>query len=181
MQTTPSPLEAAPSLTSINVGAPVRVAQPADEGDLMSMLRRMHQERPQPFPMSEDMVRETLLRTITPNRNAVDAGKSVCGIIGEPGRIQASIGLAIQSPWYSATQFLGGIWFQVLPEYRRHPHARELILFSKQIADAMQMRLRIDSALMQGTAAVAEDRLWRRHLGGEWVGSSYLYQPTGGL
>lgn len=158
----------------------VRVAKPDDEDDLMAMLKRMHRDNPQPFPLSEMMLRETVQHAITPNRNAPDAGSSVSGIIGEPGCIEASIGLIVTSLWWSSEPFLAGLWFHVVPEYRRHPHARALIVFAKAIADALQMRLRIATMIREGHKTVADDRLWKRHLGGEWHGSSYLYSPTAG-
>ncbi len=149
------------------------MAGPSDEADLMDMLRRMHKGR----LMSEDIVRAEVQRAITPNRNAPDAGQAICAIIGEPGRIEASIGLAMASPWYSSAQFIGPRWFHVVPEYRRQDHARALILFAKYAADALHMTLHIRNDILASQEAAAEDRLWKRHLGAEWCGSSYLYQP----
>lgn len=156
--------------------AQVRVAKPEDEDDLMGMLRRMHRDNPQPFPMSEELVRETVQRAITPNRNSLDDCQSVCGIIGEDC-IEASIGLVTTHMWFSDAPFLAKLWFWVVPEYRRHPHARALMQFSTKLADALQMQMRIANMVKEGEKSVADDRLWKRHLGGEWCGSSYLYQP----
>jgi hypothetical protein len=73
----------------------------------------------QPFPISEEKLRMTVQRAIIPNRNDPDAGQAVCGIIGVPGRLEASVCLSVTSTWYSDMPFLGDLWLFVCPEYRR--------------------------------------------------------------
>lgn len=183
MQTTPSPLEAAPSLTLAGSEiVPVRVAQPADEAPLMAMLRVMHKEggfrdgQGRPFPICEDMVRATVQRAIIPNRNDPSSGQACCGIIGEPGRVEASICLGVSTTWYSPKPFLGDFWTFVYPEYRHGTnHAKALIEFAKAVAVAVSMPLTLGN--VAADRAEAKDRFLSRSLGVKRYGSTFLFNP----
>jgi hypothetical protein len=160
--------------------ASVRVATPDDEGDLIAMLRVMHEEggmrdgANQPFPISEEKLRTMVQRATIRNRNEPDAGQMVCGIIGEPGQIEASICLMIKRPWYSDMPFLANPWFYVCPEYRRRTqHARMLITFAKALAHAVRMPLRMGD--MTAERAEAKERILERSPGVRRFGGCFLY------
>lgn len=171
------PSESAQAAPSPSV---VRVAQPSDEEELMDMLRLMHKESGfrdefnQPFPIDEELVRGTVQKAIIRDRNALDVGQSCCGIIGEPGNLQASVCLGIGATWYSRRPFLGDYFTYVKADYRRSGHARSLIRFAIKIAIATRLDLRMGNVTLERTAA--KDRFFER-LGFKTYGQTFFYSP----
>lgn len=177
-----STLDADAMMRPVEAGS-VRVATPADEGDLVAMLRIMHTEgglrdgANQPFPISEDKLRMTVQRAIIPQRNDPDAGQAVCGIIGAPGQLEASICLATTATWYSDMPFLADLWVFVCPDYRRKTgHARTLIGFAKAMATAAQLPLMMGN--VSAERSEAKDRFLERGLGAKPYGRYFVWHPA---
>lgn len=149
--------------------APVRLAQRDDEGELMDMVRSMHQESAlrsaegTPIPLDEDMARATLHRAIIPNRNGCDMPAWI-GVVGEGRSLMASIYLSMETTWYSAHVILVERWLYVRPEHRKSNLAISLIDFAKKSADAAQTYPLIVGHVSAGREE-AKSRFYRRHLG----------------
>lgn len=154
---------------------PVRLAQPSDEDDLMVMLHMMHREAGlHRAPICEESVRATVQRAIIPSRNDPNAGMSCCGIIGQPGRLEASICLGVTKPWWSGHSHIGDFWNFVSPEYRKTTHARTLIAFAKVVAETVQMELQLGVVSLERTAA--KERFFERN-GFQRIGGYFRYNP----
>lgn len=149
--------------------ASVRLAQRDDEGELMDMVRAMHQESALrtadgvPLPLDEEMARGTLHRAIIPNRNGGDLPAWI-GVIGDGSALLASIYLSMETTWYSAHVMLVERWLYVRPEHRKSNFATSLIDFAKKSADAAQTYPLIVGHMSAGREE-AKSRFYRRHLG----------------
>ena len=156
----------------------VRVAGPRDEEEIMDAVRRMHDDNEwalldatgRALSLSEDRVRTTLSRALFPVKGVAPAW---IGIIGEPGRLESSIYLSLETPWCSDEPFLAEIWAYTLHMYRRSDNAAALIQFSKAIAQMLKVPLAVGVATAPQSAA--KSRLLQRALGAP-VGSLFLYQ-----
>lgn len=161
---------AATSSTSPNEAAKVsaitrvRLALPSDEEELMAQCRRLHEENGL-MQISEAKVREKM-------QKAFCRDGAIIGVIGEPGKIEASIFLEIGQIWYSDEWFLEELFSHVLPEYRRSTNARDLITFAKNCADNIGIPLVIGVLSNERTAAKV--RLYERQLS-KPSGAFFLY------
>lgn len=157
----PTPPEAPRSL-------PVRIADLADAPGVMALLRLMHAENGL-APLAEDKVRAMV-------EQALAQDFSICGVIGERDRLEATIGLFACSWWYSDALHLEDRWNFVHPDCRISTHAAELISFAKRTA------IQIDRPLLMGITSggrtPAKVRLYERQLG-DAVGALF-YQPAAG-
>ena len=134
----------------------VRLATPRDEPVLMNLCRSLYEENGLADIMSEDRVRAMMHRAF--NREG-----GIIGVIGEPGRIEASISLAIGQLWYSSEWFLEELYNYVLPQYRRSSNARDLLTFSKRCSDATGIPLII--GVMSNDRTEAKMKLYERQFG----------------
>jgi hypothetical protein len=133
----------------------IRLATLADEEEIMSICRRLHDENGV-FPMSDAKVRDML-------RRAFNKQGGIIGVIGAPGHIEALICLILYQNWYSEQWYLNELFNYVLPEYRRSENAKELIIFAK--ACALDLRLPLMIGVLSNERTEAKVRLYQRQLG----------------
>lgn len=148
----------------------VRLAMRADEEELMDQCRRLHDENGW-MQMSENRVREMFQRHF--NREG-----GIIGVIGGPGKIEASIALKISQVWYSDEWFLEELFNHVLPEYRRSNNAKDLITFAKTCADSIGLPLAI--GILSNERTEAKVRLYQRQLS-KPSGAFFIYGRCTGL
>lgn len=145
---------------------PIRTATPDDIDDVMALLRLMHHENGR-GPLDEAKVRAAVLRGAHKQRAFI-------GIIGEPGVPQATIGLFVESFWYTQAEHLNDLWNFVHPGFRRSSHARDLIEWAKAWSDNLGIPL--------GMGIMSIDRVWEkvelyeRRLGPP-VGAAFWHEP----
>lgn len=141
----------------------VRLARP-DEGDaIYQLLLGLYDEN---GTFSIDPVK-TRLRI----EEMLDPAHGVVGIIEGPGGPEATVGLVINSHWYSSDPVLAELWNYVLPDHRRSTHAKSLIEFGKWASDSLGIPLLMD--ILSTTRTAAKERLYRRQL--EHVGSYFMH------
>jgi len=128
----------------------VRLASPDDEGDLMDMLRLIHDESPlrsasgKPLFFSDAKARALVRKAIGCEG---ERGMSWVGIIGERGTLKASVGLTIIEPSpFSHETVLDATWNFVKPEWRTTSvFARTLMAFSEKVSDRLGIPLMVKS------------------------------------
>ena len=158
----------------------VRLADAADEDELMRAVRRMHSDNEwglrdasgQPLPFCEERARSAIQRAIIPRRNQPGGLPAWVGILGEPGKLEASVYLSVELPWCSEAPFLAELWHWVMPEYRRTNNAKTLIAFSKAMATMLKIPLVM--GVLTGERVMAKCRLYERQLGSP-IGQFFLY------
>ncbi len=146
----------------------VRIATPRDEDEVVAMTKRLHAENGM-FKYDDDKVR-TLLR------RCFSGDKVIVGVIGEPGKIEASTCLGIGDFYYTGDWHLEEFWNFVDAEYRRSKNADALIEFGKSCAD--KMGIPFFTGIITAKQMMPKVRLYRRRLGPP-VGAYFLY--GGGL
>ena len=158
----------------------VRLAEPADEDALLSMVQEMHADAEWGlrdhqgglFPFSPDKARAAIQRAIIPQRNDPDANNAWIGVVGVPGGdLRGSAYVHVAAPWCSEGTYLTEVWNWVYPEHRRSDVSKSLISFSMAIADRMRLTL-ISAAITRERMAKA--RLYERKIGPP-IGSLFLY------
>ena len=145
----------------------VRIAQRADEEELMAMCRRLHRENGV-FEFDDDKVRSIL-------HKCFDRTGAIVGVIGEPGHIEASICLMISNLYYTADWHLDEFWNFVDADYRRSHNAEALVRFAKDCADKMHIPLLI--GIITNRHMAGKVRLYRRLLGSP-TGAFFLYNSN---
>lgn len=151
----------------------VRLADSDDEDDLVAMTRELHKESglrnslDEPLPFSEKKVR-AMLRKIIP-----DSHNSVIGIIGAPGRIEGSVCIVRDEPWYSDHEFIQEKWNFVLPEFRKSNNAQTLIAFSQAVSCAWKRLLIM--GVMSTERQPAKMRFYKRQMGCEPFGGFFVF------
>ncbi len=141
----------------------VRLARP-DEGDaIYELLLGLYEEN--------GTFRIDLVKTRWTIENLLDPSQGVIGVIeGEKG-IEGSVGLILDSQWYSTDQFLLELWCYVVPECRRSTHAKTLIEFAKWVSDDIGVPLQM--GIISTTQTAAKERLYRRQL--QHVGGYFMH------
>lgn len=161
----------------------VRLAQPEDEEALLALCRLDHAETAlrdvsgEPFPFSEERTRALLQRAFVRNRNDVDGATAVCGVIGTPQGVEATIYLTEVAPLYCDRTILRQVFSIVAPAHRKSNHARCLTAWSKIIAACLEKTL---VAEVSAQRIEAKERFYARNYGGERIGSFYAFDPTPG-
>lgn len=144
----------------------VRLATPADEEELMAQCRVLYEENAiDGLRINEDRVRQML-------RRAFDRQGMIVGIMGEPGKLEASIALLISQLWYSDDLILEELWNHVLPQYRRSTNATDMITFAQKCADSSGLPLLI--GIVSNDKTAPKIRLYQRRLGTQ-TGAFWLY------
>ncbi len=133
----------------------VRIAKPEDESDILAMCRRLWQENGM-FTLNESKVRDTI-------RKCYEAKGTIVGVIGPPGKLEASTCLSISDTHYTDDWHLVELWNFVAPEYRRSRNAEALIEFAKSCSDKMKVPL--FTGIITERALAGKVRLYRRRLG----------------
>ena len=155
----------------------VRKAGPEDAADVMGLCRLLADENAQ-FVMSEIKVAHKLMAALAPQ--LVQPGyipmPAICGVIGEPGGLKASIFLEVGCLWYTDELGLHELWNFVHPDHRRSDHAKTLIEFAKACQQAIGLPLSI--GVISNSRTEAKVRLYRRRLG-EPAGAFFTYKANG--
>lgn len=121
--------ETSPALARGQAFAGVRMARPEDEEPVYRLLLRLYDENAL-MPMSETKVRATI-------RSGTRGEGGIVGVIDGEDGIEASIGMALSSFWYSEACHLNELWCFVHPDHRASTHARRLVEFGKWCADRL--------------------------------------------
>lgn len=148
---------------------PIRTAQPDDAPAIMDLLRLMHAENGL-APLDEAKVGVMLAQGLARQLAMV-------GVIGDPGALEATVGLFVCELWYSSALHLEDRWNFVHPDHRAGTlHAPNLIAFAKSSAQRMGIPL-----LMGITSAHRTEgkvRLYERQMGSA-IGALF-WQPSAG-
>lgn len=160
----------------------IRLATPADEPELLHLVRLMHAESGM-FPLDIDRARETFAR-------AFDRRGGILAVIGAPGHIRAMMYVTIATAWYTNENHLEELFCWVHPEHRHSDYSKLLIEYAKKCSDELS-----ESSTAQGGGKIslimgvltnkrmsAKVRLYRRFFGipsgavfvhnAEWVGKN---------
>lgn len=144
----------------------VRLAHPLDTSGLIALLREAHSEN-ECYGQFSPMRASALIAAGI----ARDGG--VIGVIGQPGRIEASVGLFLTTAPLSNDPYLGASWACVLEPYRRSTRAKTLMEFAKWAATELQRPLIMSAISNERTARKVE--LMERQL--PKAGSLFVYEP----
>lgn len=151
--------------------ASVRLAVPADEDKIVSMISLLHDENGL-FPLSERRVREYMGRFFRKEG-------ALIGVIGESGDPVASIYLGIEQPYYSETWYLNEAWNFVHPDHRRSDYAKCLLGWAKDVSSRMGLPLMI--GIVSNHRTEAKVRLYEKQLekaGAFFVWNRQLAEPS---
>lgn len=145
----------------------VRLAGPADEDALFHLLMLAHQENGL-LALSEEKVRQVLRAML-----ARGSGRwGMIGIIhGPDGSAIGSVGVELETFWYSDEWYLGERWNYVHPDHRQSSHAEDLIQFSKWAADTLGVVL--EMGIISTIRTEAKVRLYRRQM--KQVGAFFVH------
>lgn len=149
--------------------ANVRLATPRDEAALFAFLMLAAEENSL-SPPNDELVMAAI-------RKATGRQGNVVGIIDAPdGSIAASVGICMNTWWYSLKWHCQDMWCYVHPDHRRSDYAKSLIQFSKWWADQLGMDLIM--GVMSVHRTEGKVRLYRRML--PFVGAVFLHRGGGG-
>lgn len=162
-----------------------RLATPGDEEQLFAMCKELHKENALRDPLGERIifdeakVRRTLHRALYPKQG--NDGKYAghdhpawIGVVGPKGAIEGSVYLGIETPWYSNHVILVQLWCFVLPEFRASTNLKDMVAFSRQFTDTINIRPLIACVDSAGSEA-AKCRQYRRQMG-EPIASTFVYE-----
>lgn len=122
---------------------------------LVQLLTMLHTETPH-APLDLGKLREGI-------RRVLDTGVVFVSVTPER-RLAGSLGLIIDSPWFSREQWLTDHWLFVHPDCRRTPHARMLVRTAKALAEDWKMPLHM-AVTGYGGRIAGKIRLFARELG----------------
>ncbi len=148
----------------------VRLALPSDEDAIFDLLSEGLFNENGTFSLSERKSREFI-------RQATNGGGGIIGVIEEGGQLAGSIGMNLESFWYSEDILISEFWNYVHPNYRNHVgenrshYAKDLINFAKYISERMSMVLNI--GIISTTRTEAKCRLYGRNL--QTVGAFFMH------
>ena len=120
------------------------------------------------FSYNEDKVRECIQRCF-------DKKGIIVGLIGPPGKIEASTCLAISDYYYSKDWHIAELWNYVEPEYRRSRNAEALVEFGKSCSD--NMKVPFLTGIITDSRMAGKVRLYRRLLGYP-TGAFFIYNAS---
>jgi len=160
-------------MTHLGDATRVRIADAQDVDELFDMCLRMQAEN-FIMPMDDAKVRSVLVNATNP---AIEQRRGVIGIIGQPGELEASIGLMFEQTWYSSNLCIFDAWSYVVPEHRKSTNSYDLIAWAKTISDHFCYPLMI--GILSNQRTEAKVRLVRRSLG-EPRGAFFMYGTNAG-
>lgn len=151
----------------------VRLAQPSDEPELLTLFRLMHAEGGM-RPLDVDCVRWTFAR-------AFDRKGGIMAVIGAPGHIRAMQYLLITRYYYTRESHIEELWNWVHPDHRHSDYAKLLIDHAKKCSDEISASMGAKVPLLMGVFTnnrmAAKVRLYRRFFGLP-VGAFFVHNPT---
>ena|ERR1700743_3799268 len=141
----------------------VRLAGPADEEEVYALLMLLYHEN-----SLAKLKPEKVMAMI---RKATRREGGFIGVIVGPDGIEATAGLLISQWWYTDDWHIEEMWNFVHPNHRRSNHAKNMILWSKWIADQMQLPLLM--GILTKKQIAAKMRLIQRQM--PQVGALFLH------
>lgn len=141
----------------------VRLAVPADEDKIISMISMLHEENGI-FPLSERKVRDYMQRFFRQEG-------ALIGVVGPVGDPVGSIYLEIGQPYYSESWYLNEAWNFVHPDHRRTDFAKKLLAWAKQMSSEMHLPLMI--GIVTNHRTEAKVRLYEKQL--EKAGAFFVW------
>ena len=133
----------------------VRLAVPADEGEVMEMCRALHDENGL-FTLSENKVKAII-------RKFYDRKGTIIGVIGGTGKIEASTCIDISDSYYSEDNHLVELWNHVGKNYRNSRNAEALIRFGMECQKKIGIPL--FTGIITNNRVAGKVRLYRQLLG----------------
>lgn len=143
----------------------VRLACPDDHDALMDLLRMKHDE--------DGLGRFDDRKASEAVERGVTRFRSMIGVIRGKTRVEASIGLYVETPWDSSDDHLADRWLFVHPQHRRSEHAKKMLHFAKWASEQLALPLLMTAFYNDQTAAKAS--LFDRSL--PMAGSVYAFVP----
>ena len=144
----------------------VRIAEEEDYPHIMDLTRLAHGEVGV-YPYSEEKVSHIVLKHFYKTGGLV-------GVVGDKGHpLKGYILMVIDTPWYSDEFILNELNMFVAPEHRRSNYAKQLLSFSKQASNALNLSLSIGVLSNERTAAKV--RLYQRQF--NVGGTFFIHQP----
>lgn len=150
----------------------IRVANAADEEDLVQLCAALHAEIGL-FGIDFGKVRATLREAYIP---PVEVRRAIVGVIGGQGEpVQGAIYLSFNQEWYSPDFFCTEMFNFVYPEFRAHTHnSHDLIAWAKTVSDGFGLPLLI--GVLSTDRTEAKVRHYRKQFGpprGAWFGYGF--------
>lgn len=150
----------------------VRLLRPEDAESLYELLTEEIWAENAVFPVAPAKVRSVIdvAAGITPW--APGLPMSVIGVIGNVGKVEASIGLVVTQFWYTEEWHLEDCWTCVSKRARGSNHATALLKFGKIIQ--RQMNIPLMMGVLSDIRTEAKVRYFRRELG-DPVGAVFVW------
>jgi len=146
----------------------VRMAGSQDDDRVFDHLLKLYNENSL-FPISGKKVMEAI-------KTATEGRGGIIGLIeGAGGNIEASVGLFIETFWYTDALNLSERWNYVEPDHRKSTHAKKLIEFSKWSSEKIGIPLFM--GIVSNIRTDAKVRLYRRQL--PYLGAFFAYGMKG--
>lgn len=144
----------------------VRLAVPEDVDKLMELMRTACAEDGQ-HPIDEEKVFGMICRYFTKDG-------TLLAVIGEVGDPIAYLLMVIDHIWYSTDAQLLELSLFVHPEHRRSDYAKQLMNFSKQASDGLDLDLAI--GVLSNERTEPKVRLYKRQF--KQAGAFFTYRPS---
>ena len=144
----------------------VRLAVPEDIPVLLDLVRSYCEEEGK-HPMDEDKVLHHVYRYF-------EKMGVLIAVIGDVGSPVAYILMEVCPLWYSQDFELLEKSHFVHPEYRKSDRAKQLMDFSKQASNGLNLELKI--GVLSNDKTAAKVRLYQRQF--ENAGSFFMYRPS---
>ena len=132
----------------------VRVATPADEEEIMRLMKSAFVEQPV-FPLNEDKIRQQI-------KLCTERKGGVLGVIDGPNGIEGYIIGVLFQYWYSDAWVLEELSNFVHPDHRHPGRAKALIEFIKWFSE--QLELPLIMGIMSTQRLEAKIRLYKRQV-----------------
>ena len=134
----------------------IRLAAPSDEAEIFALLLMMHAENGV-FSVDRLKVREGI-------KQGTERRGGMVFVIDGPTQIEATIGLVLSpAAWYTSDVALHEMWNFVHPDYRRSPHAKNLIEAAKWASGSLSRAgMPLTMAVVSNIRTEAKCRLYRR-------------------
>lgn len=145
----------------------VRLAEPEDFPFLMEIAKQACTEE-SPYSFCEEKVYWMF-------RRHFDKQGGLVAVIGEKGQpLKGYLLMVIDGIWFSLDNQLLELSLYIHPEHRKSTYAKQLMAFSKQASDGLQLNLTI--GVFSTVRTDAKVRLYKRQF--TPVGAFFKYTPT---
>lgn len=144
----------------------VRLAEPEDFPSLMELCKQACTEE-SPYTFCEEKVYWML-------RRHFDKQGGVIAVIGEKGEpLKGYLFMIVDGIWFSLDSQLLELSLYIHPDHRKSSYAKQLMAFSKQASDGLQLNLTI--GVFSTVRTDAKVRLYKRQF--TPVGAFFKYTP----